>query len=253
MGQYYKICNLDAKAYLNGHDFGDGIKLMEFGMSGNGTISALAAMLIMTRDHRGPWAGHRIVVAGDYADEGNFVPPEHANINLYQLAYGVQVEREDGDEGDGEDNEEYILQPWPALKEEPRAEITKLGLDIELRGKGDYGYLAPDLWTERTFDQPEDVFALFGAAPVERLQSIIDDISRVFRCTKVCSPVGWGTVTRLNMEIDKDTGKATKLEMDYRADRENLRAPITNAVLHFPATTTEVREFFKADRVPEKG
>lgn len=78
MGQYYYVCNLDKKEYLHPHKFDDGLKLGEFGCSGKGTMTALA-MLLAVGDGRGGgdfrlemsgrWAGDRIKVIGDYADE----------------------------------------------------------------------------------------------------------------------------------------------------------------------------------------
>ena len=78
MGQYYKICNLDQKEYLHPHKFGDGMKLLEFGCSSSGTMTALAVLLAegngrgggdLNYDHPliGSWAGDRIVIMGDYA------------------------------------------------------------------------------------------------------------------------------------------------------------------------------------------
>jgi len=81
MGQYYKVCNLDKKEFLNPHAFDDGAKLMEFGASSEGTMTALALLLAdgngrgggdfpTTTDNGivGRWAGDRIIIAGDYAD-----------------------------------------------------------------------------------------------------------------------------------------------------------------------------------------
>ena len=88
MGQYHKVVNLDKQEYLTPWRFVDGAKLMEFGASSMGTMTALAVLLsdspdrgggdLHTRDREwyGRWAGDRIIVAGDYADgdEG------HANV-----------------------------------------------------------------------------------------------------------------------------------------------------------------------------
>lgn len=87
MGQYYKPTNLDKKQYLYSHAFGDGLKLLEFGCSANGMMTALAILLAdgngrgggdLHSDHPiiGSWAGDRVVVAGDYADEGKFLPDD---------------------------------------------------------------------------------------------------------------------------------------------------------------------------------
>ena len=83
MGQYYLIVNLDKKQFLHPHKCGDGLKLLEFGCSANGTLTALAILLADGNNRGGgdlhsenpiigSWAGDRIVIAGDYADEGKF-------------------------------------------------------------------------------------------------------------------------------------------------------------------------------------
>ena len=116
MGQYYKIVNVTKREYLTGHAFGEGIKLMEFGMSAGGSMAALAILLadgngrgggdLHTEDPIaesiiGRWAGDKIVIAGDYADEGKFVtskdvegfvndktkkPLKRKEMNLFHLA-----------------------------------------------------------------------------------------------------------------------------------------------------------------------
>lgn len=92
MGQYYYIVNLDKQQIICPRAFGDGIKLMEFGSSGQGAMCALAVLLSsgngrgggdilgldnIPKRHRlqqeaakmvGSWEGDRIVIAGDYAD-----------------------------------------------------------------------------------------------------------------------------------------------------------------------------------------
>jgi hypothetical protein len=84
MGQYYLIVNLDRKEYLDPHDFNDGAKLMEFGASANGTLSALARLLLLNKTKKNRrWAGSRLVVAGDYADNGKFLPESQSEQNLY--------------------------------------------------------------------------------------------------------------------------------------------------------------------------
>lgn len=81
MGQYHIVVNLDKKQYLHPHRLGDGLKLMEFGASSGGTMMALAVLLADSNSGSGgdidsddplvgSWAGDRIVVTGDYGDEG---------------------------------------------------------------------------------------------------------------------------------------------------------------------------------------
>lgn len=95
MGQYYKIVNIKKKQYITPHTFGDGAKLMEFSMSRNGVLSALAVLLAdgngrgggdLGSDNPivGSWAGDNIVVAGDYADDGKFVKEQ--DKTLYRVA-----------------------------------------------------------------------------------------------------------------------------------------------------------------------
>jgi len=95
MGQYYVIVNLDKKEYIHPHKFGDGLKLLEFGTSSCGTMTGLTILLAdgngqgggdLQSDHTiiGSWAGDRIVVSGDYADEGKFT--NDPTINLYGFA-----------------------------------------------------------------------------------------------------------------------------------------------------------------------
>lgn len=100
MGQYYRIVNLDKQQYIKPHDFGDGAKLMEFGLSGDGTMAAVAVLLadgngrgggdIRSSDPLvGSWAGDRIVITGDYADGGKFCP-EGVEGNLYSHTDGFE-------------------------------------------------------------------------------------------------------------------------------------------------------------------
>jgi hypothetical protein len=95
MGQYYLIVNLDKKQYLHPHPCGDGLKLLEFGCSAYGTLTALAILLAdgngrgggdlrSTNPVIGSWAGDRVVIAGDYADDGKFT--DGLKCTLFDLA-----------------------------------------------------------------------------------------------------------------------------------------------------------------------
>lgn len=94
MGQYHYIANLDKREFLHPHELGDGLKLMEFGASGEGTMFGLSLLLACSngrgggdfdaeiaddpRDYKlveaivGRWAGDRIAIIGDYAEDGDF-------------------------------------------------------------------------------------------------------------------------------------------------------------------------------------
>lgn len=85
MGQYYKIVNLDKREYLHPHKLSSGLKLMELANSFPATV---LPVLLAEGSGRGGgdfgdesgtsvagrWAGDRVVVIGDYADKGRFVP-----------------------------------------------------------------------------------------------------------------------------------------------------------------------------------
>jgi len=84
MGQYYYIANLDKREFLSPHNFGDGLKLLEFGCSARGVLTALTILLADGNNRGGgdlrsdnpiigSWAGNRIVIAGDYGDAGKFI------------------------------------------------------------------------------------------------------------------------------------------------------------------------------------
>jgi hypothetical protein len=84
MGQYYLVVNTTKRQFLHAHKFDDGLKLMEFGQSSGGTMTALAILLADGNGRGGgdfgesdplvgSWAGDKIVIAGDYADEGKFL------------------------------------------------------------------------------------------------------------------------------------------------------------------------------------
>jgi hypothetical protein len=97
MGQYFKIVNVKKREYINPHMFNDGMKLMEFGMSAGGTLTALAVLLADGNGRGGgdlhsantiigSWAGDPIVIAGDYGDEGKFLPADKQDTTLYTVA-----------------------------------------------------------------------------------------------------------------------------------------------------------------------
>jgi len=122
MGQYWKAVNLDKKEYLNPHKLGCGLKLVEQVWNSPGTGTALiilcAAMperrgggdLDLSENWHGPertfpehnmgpgpmpegyqtiahrtigrWAGDRIALIGDYAEDGDLAP-EHEASTIY--------------------------------------------------------------------------------------------------------------------------------------------------------------------------
>jgi hypothetical protein len=74
MGQYFVVANLDKKEFINPNNFDEGIKFAEFYSGSYGTMSGLAILLsnsISKVDPWGRWAGDRIVIAGDYAEQND--------------------------------------------------------------------------------------------------------------------------------------------------------------------------------------
>jgi hypothetical protein len=101
MGQYYHIVNLTKKQYLHPHHFGDGLKLLEFGSSGSGTMLGLAVLLANSNGRGGgdlqsenpiigSWAGDRIVIAGDYAEKGDKGEAMNKEGNLFGRCEGFE-------------------------------------------------------------------------------------------------------------------------------------------------------------------
>lgn len=99
MGQYHIIVNLDKKEYLYPHVFGDGLKLIEFGCSGQGTLTGLTLLLSDSNGRGGgdfgplddnniigSWAKNRVVITGDYGDPYIESSADYSENNLYSVA-----------------------------------------------------------------------------------------------------------------------------------------------------------------------
>ena len=124
MGQYHFPVNWDKREFLNPHNFGDGLKLLEFGCSVNGTLTGLALLLAgqnkgaargggdMHPWHGGPgyegrenpflvseeyeqelmdnvigrWVGDRISILGDYHEEDELLTDEKYGSPWYESA-----------------------------------------------------------------------------------------------------------------------------------------------------------------------
>lgn len=81
MGQYHVLYNTDKKEYVHAHRIDNGLKLLEQVGFEKSTATALF-LLVANSNGRGGgdankheligrWAGDRIVVQGDYAEEGD--------------------------------------------------------------------------------------------------------------------------------------------------------------------------------------
>ena len=85
MGQYFLVVNTDKKEYLMPHNFGSGLKFLEFTSDELSVMSGLAHLLGQSSDPSGmgadpditgSWIGDHVGIVGDY-DESN----------LYHTAY----------------------------------------------------------------------------------------------------------------------------------------------------------------------
>lgn len=109
MGQYFLIVNTTKREFLDPHQFGDGLKLGE--LNGGQVMHALVAMLSSGAEMDGGavygrWAGDRIVIAGDYAQDGEHVPEDmmkeildgrHKSLTLYGLCSKDVEETDEGE------------------------------------------------------------------------------------------------------------------------------------------------------------
>ncbi|SMB96834.1 hypothetical protein SAMN00808754_1677 [Thermanaeromonas toyohensis ToBE] len=152
MGQYHIVVNLDKKEFISPHKLGDGLKLLEQMNSHGGTMAALWVLLAcsngrgggdipdgvdykfderknkvvevvpdreyrrLAKEYIGRWAGDRIAIIGDYADDSD-LPAEFAASTIYrdcmegkngwrdisdgvvpivEVACGVRIERTEG-------------------------------------------------------------------------------------------------------------------------------------------------------------
>jgi hypothetical protein len=139
MGQYHYICNLDKREYLDPHQFGDGLKLMEFGCSMGGTMTALAILLASANGRGGgdlrleednpleeivgSWAGDRIAIIGDYFDEGD-VPGWDMDDNPWKAPEGwaeISAPMRELIEGDG--FYKFETEEWKLKKLDGETEI----------------------------------------------------------------------------------------------------------------------------------
>jgi len=80
MGQYFMVVNTDKKEYLMPHDFGSGLKFMEFTVDGCGVMHGLAHLLAQSSDGvaidapeiTGRWIGDNVLIVGDYDESKLF-------------------------------------------------------------------------------------------------------------------------------------------------------------------------------------
>lgn len=108
MGQYFLVVNKTKKEYLYPHIFDDGLKLLEFGCSSDGTMTALALLLRQSSEGGGgdfdepekfpivgSWAGDSITIVGDYDESELFKTAEESYKNV---SFAILEAMANGDE-----------------------------------------------------------------------------------------------------------------------------------------------------------
>lgn len=246
MGQYYKLCNVDTKAVLCPHDHGDGAKLMEFGSSGFGTMTALASLLVLNKTHRSPWAAQRIVAAGDYADEGRFLPLEQAEHNLYMVASGYAPDASKASAGanGSDDEDEPCLPAYDNAKKLAEQQLAALGYPELLResAAGVTGFKTVLSEPARVFDQPEDVLEALEVAPSQDGKACVGRLMTECRVQGIGTPYAWGYVYRSHWETSADGKNIVAWHVQY-VSRERGATPSTVRTLRFPATAQQVADW----------
>lgn len=105
MGQYYFICNVDKKEFLDPFKLGSGMKAWEQ-LANDIPSKALLVLVLSSPENRGGgdleespiigrWAGDRIIMVGDYAEAGDH--PTIRTEDIFDYCSEC-TEREEGEE-----------------------------------------------------------------------------------------------------------------------------------------------------------
>ena len=155
MGQYWVIVNLDKKEFVHPHTLGAGLKLWEQLANHPSTGEALLILTTAMPEARGGgdfqphpaigrWAGDRIAVVGDYAEDADLAPEFEASKLYHKCRDETRVEWTTDIEGsmyqDGmQDSETYGLYAHSILvKQSEYKDVTHLVCQViedELNGK----------------------------------------------------------------------------------------------------------------------
>ncbi len=228
MGQYYKVVNLRDKQYLHPHDTGDGLKLMEFGMSGYGLLSVLAAAIANTREHKGSWAGANLVVAGDYADNERFVPENTPNVQEINLYAYIE------DESSGYVNVSRAY-----------AELTEHALGVEVRDRMAWRQtpekcprVLSRLAERKKVSSLEELFDLFDEVlEPQSASGTAENLLRGFRVGDVASTMAWHRAQAIwVMHPEGDIHLRFTLEANHNATQH--AGEVVDLV--FPMTATQL-------------
>jgi hypothetical protein len=101
MGQYWKPVNLDKREFINPHKLGCGLKLWEQLANHPGTGTALLILQAAMPEGRGGgdleedevigrWAGDRVVLIGDYAEDSDLKNSPVKASKIYKLCWSPE-------------------------------------------------------------------------------------------------------------------------------------------------------------------
>ncbi len=230
MGQYYKIVNLRDRQFLYPHAMGDGLKLLEFGMSGRGTLSVLAAAIANTREHKGAWTGANLVVAGDYADTGRFVPESAKDMNLYAyVASDPQTGQSEGGYVDASKPLTGVVEPLFGVEVREDFSSNRSGAGSRfLRG----------LAARNKLKSLEDLFELLDEAiNPNNATRTAENLLRGLRVANVQSHIAWH---RAKARWVVDEGKTWVLQTTLLANGSIQESAGTTFELKFPMTAPQL-------------
>lgn len=250
MGQYYKVFNLSSHEKVTPHNMGDGTKLMEFGSSSAGTLSAMAMLMAAGANERGPWAGARLVVGGDYADEGRFVPTEFAKTNLYTYDYGYPP--------GGEEALPPGTQVGDRFKDvctEARARAASHLPPTHPFNQGTSNLGTALFDKSAVVESADALFDLFDVAVCEPFHETFESMKRQLWCAEIPSALSWSsTARRATVVLTKDKDDIASMTVVHQ-ERGDDKSPLeTIKKISFPATMARVRSFMgiTVKTLPEK-
>jgi hypothetical protein len=163
MGQYHLVIDLDTREFLDPHQLGAGLKAREQIANRACTPQALFVLLTCSNGRGGGdfkpysgkdgeqiigrWAGHRIAVVGDYAEDGDFaVKPGERVSELYDRC-------RDGDYRDitalvrpvlaRELGVRYVAENW-SLQEQDGTRTKHVSWHLDRDPKAAFSILPPD-------------------------------------------------------------------------------------------------------------
>lgn len=148
MGQYWLPVNLDKREYINPHELGTGLKLLEQVWTRPGTPAALFLLVSAMPEPRGGgdpeehpaigrWAGDRIAIVGDYAEDDDLPDSEIPASVIYtlcktkkEIADSIEHWKDVMPKTTPAERERFQKRIDIATKQKPFKNITKMVVDV---------------------------------------------------------------------------------------------------------------------------